>query len=186
MRLKTLCLAVLIMPPAVMCAPEVMPTEPTVFERVNDEQLEICLRQALNVWESDVPEAAALEVTELTCSSLNISDLNGLELFLNLESLNLSNNRIQDIGPISGLLSLRELILTTNEISSIAFLDLMDDLEILWLSQNRLDSIERFARSFRCREDTDIRLQDNPLSASDNEDLTELADKGCRLTPSSF
>lgn len=46
------------------------------------------------------------EVTNIDCSQSNIQLLNGLQSFANLETLNLSNNRIADVTPLAGLTKL--------------------------------------------------------------------------------
>jgi internalin A len=120
-------------------------SDPESFIRVDDlinqgvfpdQGLQNCL--------SLIGSSYAENVRNLDCSGFNISDLTGIERLYGLETINLSNNNIQDISPL-GLLTvhplliqspLRKLNLANNNIADITPLNDLLYLENVNLSGN--------------------------------------------------
>jgi len=79
------------------------------------------------------------QITALDVSNTGIANLNGLEQYSNLESLNASNNRITELGPLLGSnspLPIKELHLSSNRITDMQPLQQFYNLTVLWLSGN--------------------------------------------------
>ncbi len=94
-----------------------------------DTDLETCVRTALDISEpTPITSDDALTLTSLGCSYDNIVDLDGLEYFLNLVTLDLQGNPVVDVAPISGLTSLRTLNLLNTEIEDISSLSALTSL----------------------------------------------------------
>jgi hypothetical protein len=70
-----------------------------------------------------------------------LQKIDGLEPFANLKTLDVSTNRIGEIGPVAGLVSLRKLDLARNEVVDLAPLQTCVNLEELELSGNRIASL---------------------------------------------
>ncbi|PWL30299.1 MBG domain-containing protein [uncultured Roseivirga sp.] len=64
-------------------------------------------------------ESDVSKLTRLDASALRISDISGLEVFVNLEFLNLNTNSISDISPLALLPNLRYVGLSNNNISDV-------------------------------------------------------------------
>ena len=62
-------------------------------------------------------------INELQLSNKSISNVNGIDKFINLEVLNLSNNQIIDIESISNLTNLSTLNLSNNNIKDIMYIE---------------------------------------------------------------
>ena len=71
-----------------------------------------------------------------TDASLKITDITGIENFINLKDLNLNHNEIADISALSGLTSLTDLRLDSNNISDISALSELTNLTDLNLEDN--------------------------------------------------
>jgi len=125
-------------------------------------------------------------VTGLRCNDLGIVDLSGLEQLTGLETLELRNNLIQDIGPLGGINTLLTLDIANNQVSAIAALDGLTNLAVLHLSHNQISDIAAFAAGFSCAQQTIIWLDGNLLDSGDNADITTLIQKGCDVRPPSF
>lgn len=106
----------------------------------------------------------------------NIASLKGLEYFKNLESLNVSGNRIIDISYLSQLYNLKTLDLGGNKITDILPLQYLDNLTRLNISSNNIVNLEPIRALTGIRE-LDISHNENlsDFSALENYDsLTEL------------
>ena len=75
-----------------------------------DAALEQCVRAAVG----KNPRYPAHKLTALTCHDAGISLIDGLEYFVGLQVLDLSNNRISDLTPLSSLTNLTSLNLSNN------------------------------------------------------------------------
>jgi hypothetical protein len=87
-----------------------------------DPNLEAAVREALNIQEGPIYLSDLDELTSLSASARNISDLTGLENCINLTHLDLSHNRIGNIAPVANLTELAYLQLDLNEIANIGSL----------------------------------------------------------------
>lgn len=110
--------------PAGTIATETMPapskTDESAVVSFADPALEAMVRGAMGRPEGDIAVTEAETVTTLNLGiqeqqnyeeQKQITDISGLEYFINLETLDLSNQAIMDLSPISGLTSLRNLSL---------------------------------------------------------------------------
>ncbi len=76
------------------------------------------------------------QITQLTCSGLSITDIEGIQKLFNLETLDLSSNQIRDITPIAELKNLKVLNLSDNNIQITTPIQELPALEQLDLSEN--------------------------------------------------
>lgn len=82
-----------------------------------------------------------LELRELTAEGNGeerIKFLEGLQYCVNLERLNLRDNKIEDLTPLAGLTSLKELYLDHNNLSFVDPLANLKSLQVLSLSNNHI------------------------------------------------
>jgi len=86
---------------------------------IRDPQLELALRQALNVPFSCITRADMLRLTDLNASNFGIRYLDGIEAATNLVNLDLSDNFIENIIAIRDLDNLATLDLNNNGIDII-------------------------------------------------------------------
>jgi len=121
--------------------PEVTQTpEPEKTVVFSDPLLEKMVRAAMNKPEGDITLTEAEAVTELALGidwqpqpapNSQITDITGLEHFINLEDLNLAFHAITDISPLAGLTKLRLLSLGGNPVADISPLSNLTNLEFL-------------------------------------------------------
>ena len=83
----------------------------------------------------------AINLTQLSLSRHNISDLKPLQRLTNLYHLGLDGNEISDITPLSGLINLGFLFLNDNNISDIRPLTQLEGLGYLELKNNNISEI---------------------------------------------
>ena len=116
------------------------PSEPDKTVVFADPLLEKMVRAAMNKPEGDITLAEAEAVTELQLGidwqpqpapNSQITDISGLEHFINLEDLNLSFHAITDISPLAGLTKLTQLSLGGNPVADISPLAGLTNLEFL-------------------------------------------------------
>jgi internalin A len=93
-----------------------------------DPGLEFAIRELIDVPAGAVLSGDVQDLTLLDLSGLNIAVLDGLQNFVSLETLSLSNNFIVDLGPLAGLPTLHNLSLAGNRIRDIT--PLMDNLSL--------------------------------------------------------
>lgn len=99
--------------------------------RFSDTNLDLCVKRAIT------PEVTrALQVTSLNCAKKSITNIDGLQVFPNLVTLDLDENAVSDITPLSGLTALRTLKLTANKVGDIQALAALVNLEVLTLANN--------------------------------------------------
>ena len=85
-----------------------------------------------------ITEANMARLRELRAPSANVTDLAGLELAVNLVTLDLSGNEIADVSALSGLGALRTVDLAGNRLADVAALGGLAALAALDLSGNGL------------------------------------------------
>ncbi len=84
-----------------------------------DPNFEICVREKIsNPSDKWVKISELLKIKELNLSNKDISNLDGLEYFLNLERINLSNNNISDLRLLKNLPKLIYINIENNPIES--------------------------------------------------------------------
>ncbi len=121
-------------------APEATPEETVAFA---DPVLEAMVRASMGRPEGGITAAEAEAVTRLNLSiewqryiseEMPIKDIEGLEYFRNLESLDLSFHAITDITPLAGLKKLTSLSLSNNPVADISPLAGLTGLKVLILT----------------------------------------------------
>ena len=88
-----------------------------------------------------ITEANLARLRELRAPSANVADLAGLELAVNLVTLDLSGNEIADVSALSGLDALRTVDLAGNRLADVAALGGLAELAALDLSGNGLADV---------------------------------------------
>jgi hypothetical protein len=81
------------------------------------------------------------DITYLFLSYSNISDLTGIEYFINLKYLFINNNNISSINNVYGLANMERLLCSTNQISGID-LSNFSNLRILTCWSNQINSLD--------------------------------------------
>ncbi len=124
---------------------------------IPDPNLEAAIRHRIGKPQGPILISELEELTSLSASDKNITDLTGLEYCINLTDLYLSHNQIIDVSPLSSLTNLVALTLSDNQI---------DDISPL------------VANSGLSQEDT-VTLTSNPLSATSlNDYIPQLEKRG--------
>jgi internalin A len=98
-----------------------------------------------------VSSSALGQVLSLTCNgdeggpdaldAFRMHSLDGVEKLENLASLDLTDNRVSDVGPLAGLEKLGQLTLTGNEVSDLSPLATLPVLSDLGLSDNEVSDL---------------------------------------------
>ena len=104
-----------------------------------DYDLERTISETIEKGDAPVTVLDVQGLISLSASGLNISILLGLEDAVNLRMLDLSSNRIRDLGPLSGLVGLEKLDLSSNEISDLSPIAGLTNLIFLDISDNLLE-----------------------------------------------
>lgn len=116
-----------------------------------DLALEAAVREALNRPTGLITSRDMALLRNLEAGRREIAHLSGLEYAVNLESLNLFQNKVVDLKPLSGLTKLRVLNLGSNKINDTGPLRLLTALEELDLSHNSINNIEPLQNLARLR-----------------------------------
>ena len=135
-----------------------------------DATLRAAVRQELNVPEGVVLQRRDMQqITDLTISSMAITDLTGLEHATGLTTLVALDNQISDLRPLASLERLRFLDLGGNQIEDVSPLEGLHNLEVLRLWGNRIRDVSPLATLTQLKE---LWLNDNRISSfSALEDL---------------
>ncbi|WP_425390481.1 Ig-like domain-containing protein [Ekhidna sp.] len=110
--------------------------------------------------EIQVSEATAYTGV-ITCNNLTISDLTGIEAFINITELNASQNALTNVD-LSQNTAIRILYLSFNDLTSIDLSDLVG-LEELYINRNDLTSLDLSSNTSLLKLEVDY----NPLSSLD-------------------
>jgi internalin A len=106
-----------------------------------DKNLEAVIRNKINKQEEPILWSDVMNIEELSATSANISNLEGIEYLVHLKELDLSGNKIEDLSPLSSLKQLRSLNLRCNQINNIEAICNLVNLEELCLSSNKIADI---------------------------------------------
>lgn len=109
-----------------------------------DENLEACVARTLEI-DGPISPRHMEQLTELYCTSSEISALDGLQVATNLTSVDLSSNQITDLTPLAPLTSITNLIVMRNPISDLSPLANLTDLETLFLAENQISDLAPLA-----------------------------------------
>ena len=167
------------------------PDNPEAIVAFADPVLEQKIRAALGKPEGPITAGDAAQVTRLDLNNewqpqipkeVQVTNLQGIEAFLNLRELNAGFNAISDISILSGLTELRKLELGGNAISDIGPLAGLWKLEDLTLFGSRISDISPLSGHSALRR---LHLGNNPVSDIDAltglTKLTELYMGGCGI-----
>ena len=105
--------------------------------------------------------AGLTNLTKLSISNTNISDVSPLANLKNLTELYLWNNNISDVSPLAGLTNLTELWLSNNNLSDISALASLTNLTQLYLSYNNISDVSPLAN---LKNLTELYLWNNNIS----------------------
>ena len=150
MKKKTLFIAAIVFmcSSIISCSEEELTNEPPKPSiEINDANLTALLVQkgvdTDNDGEISEEEAAAVTALDLAAkgSDAKISDLTGLEKFVNLQSLVLSGHSISDLSPVEGLVKLTKLDVANNKLAEANF-EKLTLLETLDISGNSFSAID--------------------------------------------
>jgi Leucine-rich repeat (LRR) protein len=160
-----------------LCMVSVLVDEPVEFP---DEMLELAIRELLNYHGKPIYRSQLLNIADIDLSEKNISRLEGIENFRNLEILYLRNNNISDVSPLGSLSNLRILDLGYNPIVDLEAAN-FEDLTKLNLIELNLDHLVKYDRVKGTSRLSDLRLLSEfsslrSLSLEDNHisDITPL------------
>ena len=118
-----------------------------------DPNLRKAVREEMGVPEGvPITEVDIAKVVRLNAISMDIMDLTGLERFINLKSLVLVGNRVQDIRPLANLTKLTFLDLGGNAISDVSPLAGLIHLEVLRLWSNQIVNVSPLAGLMNLKE----------------------------------
>ena len=111
-----------------------------------DPNLRKAVREEMGIPEGvPITEVDIAKVVRLNTESMDITDLTGLERFVNLENIVANHNHIQDLRPLARLTNLEDLHLNHNTISDISPLAGLVNLTVLGLSHNTILDISPLA-----------------------------------------
>ena len=116
------------------------------LEWIPDPNLRKAIREEIGVPEGVLitPEDIA-KVVRLNVASMDITDLTGLERFVNLQNIVAHHNRIQDLRPLAGLTNLEDLHLSHNNIEDLRSLAGLTNLTTLTLNYNTISDVSPLA-----------------------------------------
>jgi len=129
--------------PTATTTPSFVATEISAVVEFADPVLEVMVRGAIGQPEGDISLAQARAVTRLDLNDElrgflsqepKITDINGLEAFTNLETLDLSTHAVTDISQLAGLTNLTALSLAGNPVADVSPLAGLTGLKLLILS----------------------------------------------------
>ncbi|MGF7186468.1 Leucine-rich repeat (LRR) protein [Desulfitispora alkaliphila] len=156
---------------------------------IPDANLEQVIRDELNMPRGDITENDMAIITSLSTSGLDISNLEGLQYAVNLNTLNISRNEIEDISVLSSLINLKNLYIWDNPISEIDVLTNLVNLERLEIRSDLIEDISTLENLSKLQElrlfgsyndvsvlNNLIGLQELSLSSDELIDISPLSD----------
>ena len=126
------------------------PDNPGLIIRFPDPVMEMKVRQALDIPQGDITAGDAARVSILMLANewepeipaeTQITDLTGIEHFINLQELDCNFNAVEDISGLAGLTQLKRLSLGGNRLSDISVLAGLTELEGLEIFGNSIQDI---------------------------------------------
>lgn len=117
--------------------------QPLAFEDLNLEQE---LKSLLNKNDDESLTKEDLEsLTDVPLAGKGIKSLQGLEYAVNVKTLDLSNNQIEDIKPLGKLTKLTDLSLSRNQLNDLSALAGLVNLNTLSISSNQITDLKPLA-----------------------------------------
>ena len=119
-------------------------------------------QKLLDNFATEITKADALKIySGLYLDNKNITSLDGIQYFKNLNSTDLSANKITDLTPLSELPYLIGLNLNNSQISDITLLSRLTELSVLGLNNNQISDITPLSE---LTELTHLSLERNQIS----------------------
>jgi len=138
--------------------PLISAVDPVV--KFQDSNLDAFIRNKLDQSNGDIHLHKLLTIVKIDASSMEITDLDGIQNLRKLESLKLRDNNITDITQLSDLTRLRELDLRDNSVNDITPLANLINLESLNLRANPIGDLSPLSQLIHL---TDLNLSYIPL-----------------------
>jgi internalin A len=163
------------------------PENPDKIIKFSDKVLEKRIREAMGKPEGPITAGDAAKVTELYIANewqknfpkgSQITNLNGIEYFINLQALDISFHKITDLTKLSGLTQLTHFKAFSNVIESVKPLAGLVNLTNLNVGSNKIKSVKPL---IGLQNLTELMLDKNPIA-----DFSPLAEIYPRLTIKDF
>ena len=139
---------------------------------IPDINLKKVILQTIGKSTGEVTVGEAKKISSLTGSIKSITNIKGLEYFLNLKTLNLRHNQISNVDALKDLTSLTYLGLGDNQIFDISALKDLTALNYLYLGSNQISDVSALKSLTSLKE---LKLFNNRISdVSTLKDLTSL------------
>lgn len=116
----------------------------------------------------------------LRCSNKNLTDLIGIEEFVNLKFLFCSNNKIKSLKGLEKLSELVELYCMDNELTSLIELKNCEDLTVVYCASNQITSLEGLENSPNIEK---ISFHHNLITSLDPVIDSNLSEMNCSKNP---
>lgn len=145
------------------------------YSSIPDSSLRTALEKELLMQNLSISDAS--EVTHLDLGFGNIESLSGIEVFINLETLNISNNMITSISELKELKKLKILDIQNNLVSDLSSLRELEELKILLIRNNQIDDISVLSKRFDQYEKTDFLVKVQILDGNLELIIRELISK---------
>lgn len=126
-----------------------------------DKNLEEVIRGYIDKPSGKIYASDLKKITDLTASKRNISNLEGIQYCTELESLNLSFNKLERVDQLAGLVKLTSLDLQSNQIENIDALSALTKIE--WLNLDRNQNIKDISALKRLNKLRDLFLCENKI-----------------------
>lgn len=141
----------------------------------SDPALQACVNSALGHAATDpVSDTEAATIVDLECQGQGIADLQGVQSFTGLTTLNLTANQLTALGPLAGLGQIQDLSLSANSISDLTPLNGLSTLTSLDVASNQIVSVAPLALLTQL---TTLHLHDNRIvDVSPLAGLTQIHD----------
>ncbi|WP_091657961.1 CotH kinase family protein [Alteribacillus iranensis] len=138
-----------------------------------DENLELAVREELNIKEGPIRKEDVEQVDKLDLSYSGIESLHGIEAMITVRHLNLEGNRIKDISPLEELTYLEELNLRENRINDFSVLSNLKRITSLDLRDTGMDTLDPVGEIIQL---TDLNVRGNNIkSLQPLENLEQLS-----------
>lgn len=135
--------------------------EPSVVANFPDPGFEAAIRETIGKPSGEILDIYLIGLAFLDANNRNISNLEGIEHCVDVETLLLRGSGIADLGLLFGLTKLRWLDLSDNEGVDISVLSRLTDLTELWLAGNEIDDVSMLSGLTNLRT---LYLSDNNIS----------------------
>lgn len=112
---------------------------------IPDPALQGAILQALGLPGPTITQADMLDLTQLNCDSIGVTDTTGLQYAHNLTYLVLNNNPVTNFSGFSGLSNLTELDFIAGNLTNISFVTNLPRLKVTYLFNNSISNASPLA-----------------------------------------